>query len=98
MAFAFCKVCICLFFMLGQSKDWKYLGYIAIPFALVSLILTSVLVPESPRYLYGKQRLEECKRTLEHIQRVNKADPSYTIELSSKASESNQSKGSLKEL
>ena len=55
MTFAICKVCICLYLMLSQSKEWAYFGYTAIIFASFSLVCTTIFLPESPRFLYSNK-------------------------------------------
>ena len=50
--------------MLSPVKEWKYLGYISIIVALVSLYLTIFKLKESPRFLYDKGNKEEAIEVL----------------------------------
>lgn len=52
-------------------KDWQYNAYIALTLAITSLILTLVWLPESVRFLYGKQQFEAVNKVLKKINAVN---------------------------
>ena len=53
ISFSTTKVLICLYFMFSAERTWKVLGYIAIGFAVISFLLTTFMLPESPRWLVG---------------------------------------------
>lgn len=60
LGFATCKILVCLYFMLSKEKHWYILALIAIGMSLVSLFLTIVYLPESPRFLYAQKRYQEA--------------------------------------
>jgi hypothetical protein len=43
------------------SKNWITMGYLALITAIISLVLTYYILPESPRFLYEKNRIKEAK-------------------------------------
>jgi hypothetical protein len=55
----------------SKQREWKVLAYVAISLATASLVLTSVVLPESPRFLLGKKRYAETEQVLRKIQQVN---------------------------
>lgn len=79
LIFATCKVAICLYFWQSSSKNWKFLGIVAICLATASLVLTAFFMPESPRFLHSKGQFEQAQRVLESVQRVNRYDLKYVI-------------------
>ena len=81
MTFAACKVIICLYFMLSESKNWEYLAYTALTFAAFSLVMTTVVLPESPRFLYSKKNFIECQKILLRIQKINSVNLNYQFSI-----------------
>lgn len=71
ITFGVAKIMICIFFMFSPSRDWVDLGYVALVFAVISLVLTTFFLPESPRFLVGQQKYEEALKILSQIQNVN---------------------------
>jgi MFS family permease len=71
MTFACAKVTVCLYFVLSNSRDWVYLGYTAIALAIISFLMTSLLVSESPRWLASKNRIVEAENILAKISQSN---------------------------
>lgn len=58
------KIFVCLYFMLSKQKDWMIMPLIAITISVISLLLTVVFLPESPRFLYAKKRYPEAQKIL----------------------------------
>jgi hypothetical protein len=46
--------------MISSSKDWKVMGIIATMLSVGSFVVTSVALPESPRFLDGVKRYDEA--------------------------------------
>jgi MFS family permease len=53
------------------SKQWMYLDYAAMAIVFMSFATTLAFLPESPRFLYTKNRFAEAKQTLDYIQKMN---------------------------
>ena len=60
LAFAALKIFVCLYFLLSKQKHWYIMALIAIGMSLISLCLTIVYLPESPRFLYAQKRYPEA--------------------------------------
>ena len=82
LVFGCCKVMICLYFMLSSSKEWKVLAYTGISFAVLSLLITVIKLPESPRFLFSKRRFSQAEKVLKSIQLSNRKNPAYMFSLS----------------
>ena len=81
LAFAMCKIFVCLYFMLSKQKHWYILALTAIGMSVVSLLITVMYLPESPRFLYAQKRYHEAQKVLRHIQKANDTSQDYTITL-----------------
>ncbi|AWW98949.1 sugar porter family MFS transporter [Oenococcus oeni] len=76
-------------------RDWRWmLGSALIP-ALI-LFIGSIVLPESPRYLVEKGRIDEARSVLHHLREKTNEDPDK--ELADIKKVSNQPKGGFKEL
>ena len=53
------------------SKDWQYPYVIVVIICAVFNPLFLWLIPESPKYLYEKERYEECRQVLKKMGRFN---------------------------
>jgi hypothetical protein len=53
------------------AKDWKVLFYISIFMASISILWVLFVVPESPKWLYGKKLYELCQENMLHMATVN---------------------------
>ncbi len=53
------------------SRDWHMTNSFVAILSVVVLLLTIAFLPESPRFLIGKKKYEECFRVLERIANVN---------------------------
>lgn len=76
-------------------RDWRWmLGSALIP-ALI-LFVGSIVLPESPRYLVEKGKIDEARRVLHRLREKTNEDPDK--ELADIKKVSNQPKGGIKEL
>ena len=46
-----------------------------------SFILTAIILPESPRYLYSKHKFEEALTILQDIQKINNRNIAHVIQI-----------------
>lgn len=67
LLFACFKVMICLYLLNDPERSWKPLAYLAIMLALFSLVGTLLFLPESPRFLYSKNQLQQTTEVLKFI-------------------------------
>jgi membrane protein YdbS with pleckstrin-like domain len=63
LVFAFVKMFFCVYFWF-ISKNWFGMAYIALVTCIISLVMTIFVIPESPRYLYGRKKFEETRTAL----------------------------------
>jgi MFS family permease len=71
LAFHAVAICVTALYFKYVSKQWRWL-YLTISAALaVIMIIGLVWIPESPRYLYTKGRMTECKEALLKMGRFN---------------------------
>ena len=64
ICFAICKVLICLFFMLTESRNWRVCAYVALTLAALSFFLVLFFLPESPRFLFDQKKYTEATQVL----------------------------------
>jgi hypothetical protein len=68
---AIAKICYDLYFY-KVSKNWIGIGIISICLVTGALISVTRNMPESPRYLFSKGKVEEAKKSFEKMCLVNK--------------------------
>lgn len=68
---AIAKICYDLYFY-KVSKNWLGIGIVSICFVTGALINVIRIMPESPRYLFSKGKVEEAKRSFQKMCIVNK--------------------------
>lgn len=66
-----------------EARCWICLAKVALTFAAISLILTILWMPESPRFLHGKKKYDEATEILQRIQKTNAKNLSYKFNLGS---------------
>ena len=62
-------------------RDWLGCAYVSIILASASFVLTAILLPESPRFLYSKHKFEESFIVLQDIQKINKQNLDHVIQI-----------------
>lgn len=70
MVFGFTMTFIALQFWFFCSY-WQINAAYALFFAVLSLILILVWLPESPRYCYGKKQFDKCRVIMERMSKMN---------------------------
>lgn len=70
MVFGFIMTLIALQFWF-VCPYWQINAGYALFFAVVSLILILVWLPESPRYYYGKKMFDKCRAVMEKVSKMN---------------------------
>ena len=58
------KLAVSFYFMLYDTKEWKFLGYSALILGGISLIITLLWLKESPRFLYEKGQKDNALKVL----------------------------------
>ena len=53
-----------------MTKNWLWFQIFALSITTVSF-LGSLIVPESPKYLYSYKKFKEAKKSINHIARFN---------------------------
>jgi len=54
VSFSLCKASVCVYFIYSPNRQWFTVAYEALAFAIVSLLGTIIILPESPRFLAEK--------------------------------------------
>lgn len=73
----------CLFlgtFLFQQfTKDTTILSYISLAASIVVMILTAILIPESPKYFHATGQYERCRETLQYMAHMNGGEMNKNI-------------------
>lgn len=64
------------FYYQKLDRNWFPLQMIYFVGGIITLIVAVIVLPESPKYLYSKQRFEEARESLVHIAKMNGKKPS----------------------
>lgn len=58
------------------SKDALMIFYVSVGLSVFAVFVTSLFIPESPKYLFATGQYERCREVLGYISRVNGQDAS----------------------
>ena len=53
------------------NKNWVYLQIFGLAVFLVFFLIVSITIPESPKWLYNKDRFEECNEVMKVMANIN---------------------------
>lgn len=63
LVFAFVKMFFSIYFWF-LSKNWMGMAIIALVLSILSLILTFLIMPDTPRYLYSNKKFDKAREVL----------------------------------
>mmetsp|Transcript_12965 Transcript_12965/g.17467 ORF Transcript_12965/g.17467 Transcript_12965/m.17467 type:complete len:208 (+) Transcript_12965:299-922(+) len=77
-----CALCLVIgtFLLHMVAKNTMMLSYISLSMSIFAVILTTFLLPESPKYLHATGQYEKCRKTLQYMSRVNGTEQASNLE------------------
>jgi len=61
------------------SKDWRWVILYAVCSGTLALIIGVFFLPESPKWLYEKERFVQCAKSLAYMGKINGVQDMHTI-------------------